>query len=124
MILADSNIWMALAIPNHPNHPAVDQWMYAQPASGSICFCRATQQSFLRLITTDHVMRSQGEGALSNEDAWKLYDASRQDPRIGWLDEPAGIETQWRKLASRKTPSPKLLMDAYLAAFAIAGRHQ
>ena len=43
-----------------------------------------------------------------------------------WLEtveEPAGLERQWKKLAVRNTASPKLWMDAYLAAFAIAGRY-
>ena len=30
------------------------------------------------------------------------------------------LEAQWRKLAARDTASPKLWMDAYLAAFAMA----
>ena len=40
------------------------------------------------------------------------------------MDEPRGLETQWKKLAGGPWPSPKLWMDAYLAAFAMAGGYQ
>jgi len=35
--------------------------------------------------------------------------------------EPAGLESRWEQLALRDEASPKLWMDAYLAAFAAAG---
>ena len=38
--------------------------------------------------------------------------------------EPEGLEPHWKALAARDTTSPKVWMDAYLAAFAIAGGHQ
>jgi uncharacterized protein len=34
------------------------------------------------------------------------------------------VEPLWKELAVRETASPKLWMDAYLAAFALAGRYQ
>jgi predicted nucleic acid-binding protein len=34
--------------------------------------------------------------------------------------EPAGIDRWWRRYSERNTASPKLWMDAYLAAFARA----
>src|SRR5881409_3859902 len=40
-----------------------------------------------------------------------------------WADEPVGVERLWKELAVRGTASPKLWMDAYLAAFALAGRY-
>ena len=46
------------------------------------------------------------------------------DSRIDYVDEPVGIEVIWKKLALRNTASPKVWMDAYLAAFAIAGNFQ
>jgi predicted nucleic acid-binding protein len=38
--------------------------------------------------------------------------------------EPAGLEVRWRSYAGLNQASPKLWMDAYLAAFAQAGRYQ
>jgi predicted nucleic acid-binding protein len=37
---------------------------------------------------------------------------------VGYVDEPAGIESLWRSLTRPRTYSPKLWNDAYLAAFA------
>jgi toxin-antitoxin system PIN domain toxin len=57
--------------------------------------------------------------AYSNTQAWDFYQALLADDRLTCLDEPAGLEPIWRQLSSRATASPKLWMDAYLAAFAI-----
>jgi len=43
------------------------------------------------------------------------------DPRIGFADEPAGIEPQWRGFSQGSTFSPNVWNDAYLAAFAVTG---
>jgi uncharacterized protein len=38
-----------------------------------------------------------------------------------WMtEEPQGVEARWVQLAARPTASPRLWMDAYLAAFAQA----
>jgi hypothetical protein len=53
-----------------------------------------------------------------------VYEAFLADDRIACrADEPVGLEPSWKELAVRKTASPKLWMDAYLAAFARAGRY-
>jgi uncharacterized protein len=46
------------------------------------------------------------------------------DDRITFAPEPDGIDPVWRGFAARSTSSPKLWMDAYLAAFALAGHHE
>ena len=90
----------------------------------SLCFCRSTQQSFLRLLTTAGIMNVYGNAALSNKDAWGTYEAFIADDRIVFQSEPPGLNTIWKKLATRHTSSPKLWMDTYLAAFAMAaGAH-
>lgn len=124
MKLVDSNVWLALAISKHIFHTAAQTWIAAQPAAEEVLFCRATQQSFLRLLTTSAVLQPYGSPPLTNREAWTVYEGFMADPRIGWSDEPAGLETHWNGLAMRDTASPKLWMDAYLAAFAIAGAHQ
>lgn len=63
--------------------------------------------------------------ARTNAEAWAVYDAFRSDERIFFAQqEPVGLETIWRSVAGRATASPKLSMDAYLAAFAIAGGYR
>lgn len=124
MVLADSNIWLALALSKHSFHSAAQAWLENLSPPETVLFCRSTQQSFLRLLTTQAVLAPYGVPPLSNKAAWSAYEGFLADERISWADEPRGLEATWKKLASRKTPSPKLWMDAYLAAFAIAGRHR
>ena len=60
----------------------------------------------------------------SQRPAWSTYEGFLADERIAWVDEPRGLESHWQKFAGSSKPSPKLWMDAYLAAFAIAGGYQ
>lgn len=58
---------------------------------------------------------------LTNEQAWAAYDALSGDHRVLLqTEEPAGLDRFWREYSSRPTSSPKVWMDAYLAAFARA----
>ncbi len=124
VILPDTNMWLALALSKHDFHSGARDWFAAQTARKSVMFCRSTQQSLLRLLTTDMVMRLYELPPLSNVAAWQMLEGFMADPRVGWSPEPQSIESQWKKLATRRTSSPKLWMDAYLAAFAIAGGYQ
>lgn len=50
--LLDTNTWIALALETHPHHAAARRWYEAAPLTrGDLLFCRATEISFLRLIT-------------------------------------------------------------------------
>jgi predicted nucleic acid-binding protein len=40
-------------------------------------------------------------------------------PNVRLIEEEAGVRTLWHRLAAIPTASPKVWMDAYLAAFAI-----
>lgn len=40
-------------------------------------------------------------------------------PAVNTLQEPSGLQTRWLELAKLPSASPKVWMDAYLAAFAI-----
>jgi uncharacterized protein len=86
-----------------------------------VLFCRATQQTLLRLLTNAAVLAPYGNPPLTNQQAWSAYEALAADDRIALLaQEPAGVESKWRALAVRESASPKLWMDAYLAAVADA----
>ena len=61
---------------------------------------------------------------MTNAQAWAAYHELVADERVSFVEEPAGVEAEWERLASRRSASPKLWMDAYLAAFAIAGGYQ
>lgn len=120
MELPDTNLWLALALSKHTHHSVAKAWLDGQEAPDSVLFCRSAQQSVLRLLTTTEVMALYGIRPLSNAEAWSVYEAFIADDRIVFRDEPPGLLSIWKKLAARRTRSPKLWMDAYLAAFAIA----
>ena len=83
--------------------------------SETIVFCRQTQQGFLRLATNEKAF---SEEAVTMKAAWRLYEKIRSDPRVAFFPEPEGMEIAWKELTTRKTRSPKLWNDAWLAAFA------
>ena len=103
------------------HHAVTTGWLDSVEDPESILFCRTTQQSFLRLLTSAAVLAPYGNPPLSNEEAWAAYEDLIADDRIVFrADEPDGLEQRWRGFALRGTASPKLWMDAYLAAFARA----
>lgn len=124
MLLVDSNVWIALSVSDHLFHSRAHAWFHEQTAQKPAMFCRATQQSFLRLLTTDAVFAPFGIPALGNKAAWSVYETLRADKRISWVAEPSHLEIHWKRLCSGSKASPKLWMDAYLAAFAITGSFQ
>ncbi len=125
MNLCDVNVWLGLTLSEHPHGAAARRWFDQVTVSGSVLFCRATQQAYLRLLTKSAVLAPYGNPALTNREAWASYEALLADERVMFqADEPPGLDTHWRELAVRDTVSPKLWMDAYLAAFSIAGGHR
>jgi len=122
LILCDSNIWLALALSGHVHHPAARAWLETVDEPAVIHFCRATQQTFLRLLTNATVLAPYGNPPLTNDQAWAAYEALLGDDRITFHGaEPSELESMWGRFARRDSASPKLWMDAYLAAFALAG---
>lgn len=120
MKLPDTNIWLALSLSKHSHHAAASMWLEEQNEPDSILFCRSTQQSYLRLLTTTGMMSAYGLAPLSNRDAWAHFESFIADERIVFQAESPGLSAVWKKLAARRSSSPKLWMDAYLAAFAIS----
>lgn len=124
-MLCDSNVWLALALSKHRHHAAARAWLETVEQPAAVLVCRATQQTFLRLLTNAAVLGPYGNPPLTNRQAWSAYEALLADDRITFrAGEPAGVEPLWKELAVRGTASPKLWMDAYLAAFALAGQYR
>ncbi len=117
--LFDSNVWLALTFSAHPHHSPAKQVFDAATDENPACFCRATQQSFLRLSTTPALLRAYGAEGFTNQDAVRLIAALAKLPKIRLLPEAADLEPLWLRLAGLPSSSPKVWMDAYLAAFAI-----
>ena len=121
MTLCDNNVWLALALSKHVHQRTARDWLDNIVEPGTVLFCRATQQTFLRLLTNASVLAPYGNPPLTNSEAWAAYQALLADDRIVFqAEEPEGLETQWHEFARRDSASPKLWMDAYLAAFALA----
>jgi toxin-antitoxin system PIN domain toxin len=118
--LVDSGVWVALAIPDHVHHERARQWLDPIDEPAALIFCRATQQSLLRLLTSAVIVSPYGRDPLTNRQAWSVVEELMSDDRIVLRpDEPVGLDSCWRDFALRKTASPKLWMDAYLAAYAV-----
>jgi toxin-antitoxin system PIN domain toxin len=112
---------VAAVFPHHPAHRLAGAELEAAAVDNPACFCRITQQGFLRLITTHSLLRHYGVEGFTNRDAWTAYSLLRRHPAVVERDEPAGTMDIWHQLAVRETASPKVWTDAYLAAFALAG---
>lgn len=117
--LCDTNVFLALVIGQHAKHAVAKAWFSALPGKDQIAFCRATQNSFLRLLTQKIATHFT---PLTNREAWDIYDRLYQDDALFFAEEPDNLESSWRSLSQLNTPSPKTWMDTYLASFAIASK--
>ena len=109
------NVWLALAHEIHPHHAAASLWSSTLGDDATVYFCRFTQLGLLRLLTTPAAM---GDDVLTQAQAWDAFDALIANPGNRMLEEPAGIDEPFRRLASSDESSAKVCADAYLAAFA------
>ena len=114
--LCDSNVFLALAVGQHAHHSRAAKWFGDLSKGDSAEFCRSTEISFLRLLTQKIAPDFL---PLTNRQAWETFDRLMGDDAMGFAKEPDGIHHVWRSLGETDLASPKNLMDAYLAAFAI-----
>src|ERR1035437_4187830 len=115
-LFPDVNVWIALTFGGHEHHQVARTWFEALDMDARVCFCRFTQISLLRLLTTSAVMGT--DEVMTQVQAWEVYDHWKQDGRVFFLDEPPNIESAFRGLTRQLRPNPKNWADAYLAAFA------
>lgn len=70
-------------------------------------------------------MSPYGNLPLTNRQTSSAYEAFLADERIAFSSiEPPGLEPRWKRLTMRSTASPKLWMDADLAAYALASSYR
>jgi toxin-antitoxin system PIN domain toxin len=98
------------------HHNVAKSWFDNLDLDSRVCFCRFTQLSLLRLLTTQAVMGQ--DEVMTQAEAWEAYDRWKQDGRIAFLEEPPEIELSLRSRSSDHHPRAKNWADAYLAAFA------
>lgn len=112
----DANVWLALIWDRHQHSELARAW-FDRVDEGRFLFCRFTQVTVLRLLTTASVM---GADVQTLRGAWNIWDQIAADHRIGILSEPDDLEPGFRKHSRSSTVSPKVWADAYLLAFAQA----
>lgn len=111
----DVNVWLALIVSSHVHAAAARRW-FERSERQQFYFCRFTQIGLLRLLTTQAVMQDR---VLGMKGAWKVWLRCLEDDRIQFLNEPSGMETEFRRQTGLRQSSPKLWADGYLAAFAV-----
>ncbi len=122
--LFDSSVWLALTFDRHPYHAAACQAFTEASSAQPIAFCRATQQSYFRLVTTPAIQTRYYSLPISNDQAWTRCQQLLALPQVIYLEEPPGLIAHWQKYAALPSASPRVWMDAYLAAFAIRSGYQ
>jgi hypothetical protein len=111
----DANVWLALLWSRHSHSERAKEW-FDRSAGEQFFFCRFTQLTVLRLLTTESIM---GKDVRSLSQAWELWDKIWADPQVAYLPEPENLETELRALTRSSGKSPKVWGDAYLLSFAI-----
>ncbi len=114
----DANVWLALLWNRHVHSEIARGW-FERSSQEEFFFCRFTQLTVLRLLTTESVM---GNDVRTMSQAWELWDKVEADSRIAFLPEPDGLDKEFRARSRFSTRSPKVWAYAYLLAFAaVAG---
>jgi toxin-antitoxin system PIN domain toxin len=112
--LPDVNVWLALAVQEHPFHSMASRWWMAD-AADQVLFCRVTALGLVRLLGQERVM---GPGRLAMDQALELYEAFLSLVEVGWAEEPMGVDALWRSLMRAHQLSSRHCTDAYLASLA------
>jgi len=68
--LLDSKVWLAAAFAEHPAHAVARGVLRTASAEEPALWCRATQQSFLRLASTPVITAAYNVPKATNGDAW------------------------------------------------------
>ena len=113
----DANVWLALLWRRHTHSEEARSW-FEKSKDEQFFFCRFTQITVLRLLTTEKIM---GHDTQSMSQAWSLWDRIWADDRVSFLPEPEALEGEFRARSRLNSRSPKIWADAYLLAFASLG---
>ncbi len=113
----DVNVWLALTLDTHEHHDAATTWFKSLPSPFELLFCRLTQVGLLRLLT---LRAASGTSTMTQRQAWLAYDRWFERGGAVFVEEPIGVEIEFRALTSLEQPAPNNYTDSYLAAFANA----
>lgn len=118
--MCDINVLLALVAERHVHHARCTAWWKSREPPAPLLICREVQIALVRLLSTDAVM---SEDALTLPQAWALYASLLKCGGFSRILEPRGLDVEWERLCRPFKRSPKIVTDAYLAAFAIAGNY-
>jgi toxin-antitoxin system PIN domain toxin len=110
------NVWVAMTYGGHVHHGVAKAWFDELDMEARVCFCRFTQLSLLRLLTTEAIMGA--DEVMTQREAWEAYDRWLSDFRIVFLNESPKVDAAFRSLSDQRYPRPSAWSDSYLAAFA------
>ena len=116
-IFPDVNVWLALSYPAHMHQPIAAAWFASLDQTAALVFCRHTQLSLFRLMTTAAVL---GPDVMTQKQCWAFYDRLIASGKATLAREPVGLDAALRLRSTSGFVSPKAWADAYLAAFAEA----
>ena len=111
--LLDVNVWLALAIQEHPHHDAAAAY-WVDHGRTPRHFCRLSAMSFVRLLSNPNLMSGK---PLTLSKAWERYQRFSALPGVAHAIEPRGLDERLGLLITPRLPT-RLFTDAYFAALA------
>jgi toxin-antitoxin system PIN domain toxin len=118
--LGDVNVFLALLVSHHDHHNLAREW-FDDLSAGEAGLCRIVQLSLVRLLGNRSVM---GPYTVPAGKAWATIQELLEDERVEFVAESDGLDYAFPLLLNYPMPTPKLVADAYLAAFAISARRR
>lgn len=115
--LVDVNVFLALLVRYHVHHRAAKAW-FDRLARRQAALCRLVQLSVVRLLCNRSIMADRVVPALR---AFEMLAELREDERLEFVAEPPFLDDSLYRILRYSAAKPKLISDAYLAAFAVAG---
>ena len=120
-LLSDINVLLALVAECHAGHQKARGWWERQSSDRPVHVCRLVQMGLLRLMSSESAL---GEEAVTLSAGWATYATLLASGRFAFTLEPPGLDALWELYCRPFRRSPKVVMDAYLAAFARAGGYR
>jgi len=116
--LVDANLLLPLLVRHHEHHKKALEWFDGLVAREAR-LCRFVQLALIRLLGNRTIM---GDYALPAGTTWSLMERPMEDERLEFAPEPPLFAVEFPKLLKYPVATNKLVGDAYLAAFALAGQ--